>query len=112
LREDEEGYLYVVDRIKNMFISGGENVYPAEIEKYLATHPQIKEVAVVGVKDEKWGEVGKAILVVEAEINPEDLRAFCIKGLAKFKIPKSFVFIDKLPQTDSGKIDKKGLADL
>lgn len=112
LRKDEEGYLYVVDRIKNMFISGGENVYPAEIEKYLATHPQIKEVAVVGVKDEKWGEVGKAVIVSETAIAADELRAFCLKGLAKFKIPKSFIFIDKLPQTDSGKIDKKGLGEL
>lgn len=112
LRKDEEGYLYVVDRIKNMYISGGENVYPAEVEKYLATHPQIKEVAVVGVKDEKWGEVGKAIIVSETTIAADELRAFCLKGLAKFKIPKSFVFIDKLPQTDSGKIDRKGLGEL
>jgi len=102
----------VVDRIKNMFISGGENVYPAEIEKYLVTHPQIKEVAVIGVKDEKWGEVGKAIIVSDSPISTEDLSAFCLQGLAKFKIPKSFIFIDKLPQTDSGKIDKKGLVEL
>lgn len=111
LRKDEEGYLYVVDRIKNMFISGGENVYPAEIEKYLVTHPNVVEVAVVGVPDEKWGEVGKAVLVVNAEMTVEEVKAFCVKGLAKFKVPKHFVFTDKLPQTDSGKIDKKGLAE-
>lgn len=110
LRKDEEGYLYVVDRIKNMFISGGENVYPAEIEKYLITHPAVSEVAVVGVPDEKWGEVGKAVVVVSSEVTAEELKAFCLQGLAKFKVPKHYAFMDKLPQTDSGKIDKKELA--
>lgn len=111
LRKDEEGYLYVVDRIKNMFISGGENIYPAEIEKYIITHPNVVEVAVVGVPDDKWGEVGKAVLVVKSEMSPEEVKAFCVKGLAKFKVPKHYVFMDKLPQTDSGKIDKKGLVE-
>lgn len=112
LKKDEEGYLYVVDRIKNMFISGGENVYPAEIEKYLVTHPDVKEVAVIGVPNETWGEVGKAIIVSEREVTAEELKEFCKKGLAKFKVPKHFAFMDKLPQTDSGKIDKKGLAEV
>lgn len=112
LRKDEEGYLYVVDRIKNMFISGGENVYPAEIEKVLATHPAVKEVAVVGVPNEKWGEVGKAVIVSREAVSAEELKEFCIEALAKFKVPKHFVFIDKLPLTDTGKIDKKGLAKL
>ncbi len=109
LRKDEEGYLYVVDRIKNMFISGGENVYPAEVEKYLGNHPNIREVAVVGVKDKKWGEVGKAIIVSASTLSGEELHAYCVEGLAKFKIPKSFVFVDQLPLTDSGKIDRKRL---
>ena len=112
LRKDEEGYLYVVDRIKNMFISGGENVYPAEVEKYLASHPSISEVAVVGIADDKWGEVGKAIIVSTDNLSGEELKAFCVKGLAKFKVPKQFVFLDALPKTDSGKIDRKGLATL
>lgn len=109
LRQDEEGYLYVVDRIKNMFISGGENVYPAEIEKYLIIHPDIREVAVVGVPDERWGEVGKAIIATDAELTPAELKAFCQKGLAKFKVPKHFELVKELPKTDSGKIDKKAL---
>ncbi len=112
LRKDKEGYLYVVDRIKNMFISGGENVYPAEVEKYLASHPSISEVAVVGIADEKWGEVGKAIIVATDKLSAEDLKVFCVKGLAKFKVPKQFVFLDALPKTDSGKIDRKGLTTL
>lgn len=112
LRKDEEGYLYVVDRIKNMFISGGENIYPAEIEKYLITHPNIREVAVVGVPDEKWGEVGKAIIVADGDISTDELKQFCQAGMARFKVPKHFVFTAKLPLTDSGKIDKKGLAEL
>lgn len=112
LKQDEEGYLYVVDRIKNMFISGGENVYPAEVEKYLITHPAINEVAVIGVPDPKWGEVGKAVIAVNQKTSVEDIKAFCKTGLAKFKVPKHFAFVDELPKTDSGKIDKKGLADV
>ena len=109
LRLDEEGYLYVVDRIKNMFISGGENIYPAEVEKYLITHPNIREVAVVGVTDEKWGEVGKAVVVAQGDVSVAELKEFCQQGMARFKVPKHFVFTEKLPLTDSGKIDKKGL---
>lgn len=112
LRRDEEGYLYVVDRLKNMFISGGENVYPAEIEKYLLTHPAISEAVVVGVPDEKWGEVGKAFIVLKKEfvLSAEQLKAYCIGELAKFKVPKSFVFVAEIPKNDSGKIDRKKLA--
>ncbi len=112
LRQDDEGYLYVVDRIKNMFISGGENVYPAEIEKYLALHPSISEVAVVGIPDEKWGEVGKAVVASSGKLSAEELKEYCVKGLAKFKVPKQFVFVEALPKTDSGKIDRKGLTAL
>ncbi len=111
LRRDEEGYLYVVDRLKNMFISGGENVYPAEIEKYLLTHPAISEAVVIGVADEKWGEVGKAFIVLkkEATLTADQLKAYCIGELAKFKVPKSFVFVDEIPKNDSGKLDRKKL---
>ena len=112
VKKDSEGYLYVVDRIKNMYISGGENVYPAEIEKYMATHPQIKEVAVVAVPDERWGEAGKAVVVSKGELSEADLHTFCLDGLAKFKVPKYYTFVSELPKTDSGKIDKKSLAEL
>lgn len=111
LRRDEEGYLYVVDRLKNMFISGGENVYPAEIEKYLLTHPAVSEAVVIGVADEKWGEVGKAFIVLkkEATLTADQLKAYCIGELAKFKVPKSFVFVAEIPKNDSGKLDRKRL---
>jgi fatty-acyl-CoA synthase len=111
LRRDDEGYLYVVDRLKNMFISGGENVYPAEVEKYLLTHPAISEAVVIGVVDEKWGEVGKAFIVLKTEgkLDEAQLKAYCIGELAKFKVPKSFVFVDEIPKNDSGKLDRKRL---
>lgn len=109
VREDEDKYLYIVDRLKNMFISGGENVYPAEIERVLRQIPEVKDCAVTGVKDDKWGEVGKAFLVLNAPVAEEKIKSFCLKNLAKFKIPKHFVYLESLPRTDSGKIDKKAL---
>lgn len=112
LIEDEEGYLFVVDRIKNLFISGGENVYPAEIEKHLLSHNSVREVAVIGVPDEKWGEVGMAFIVLKPG-EKEEAEAFkqhCQEGLAKFKIPKYFQFIEELPKNETGKIDRKKLS--
>ncbi|SMG48473.1 fatty-acyl-CoA synthase [Marivirga sericea] len=110
LIEDEDGYLYVVDRIKNMYISGGENVYPAEVEKCILKHPEIKEVCVVGVAHDKWGEVGKAFLVFKnGQREVSDLTAYCIKNLAKYKVPKYFEVMKELPKNDTGKIDRKML---
>ncbi len=111
LRRDAEGYLYVVDRIKNMFISGGENIYPAEIEKYLLTHPAVSEVVVVGVPDEKWGETGKAFVVLRPgqKITTDELKGFCIGGMAKFKVPKHFELVAEIPKTATGKVDRKSL---
>ena len=111
MKQDEEGYLYVVDRRKSMFISGGENVYPAEVERVLLTHPAVSEAAVIGVKDEKWGEVVKAFVVIKAKNMPEagELKNFCIEHLAKYKVPKYFEFISDLPKNDTGKINKKAL---
>ena len=107
---DEEGYLFVVDRIKNMFISGGENVYPAEVERVLLTHPAIAEAVVIGVPNEKWGEVGKAFLVCSgAPISSQDIQDFCREKLAKFKVPQEVVFLEALPKNDTGKIDRKAL---
>ncbi|MEQ9229053.1 MAG: AMP-binding protein, partial [Cyclobacteriaceae bacterium] len=104
---DEEGYYYVTDRIKNMFISGGENVYPAEVEKYLLELAGIKEVAVIGVPDEKWGETGKAYIVRKyLTLTKQDIIEFASRGLAKFKIPKHFEFVNDLPKNSSGKIDR------
>ncbi|MTI38400.1 AMP-binding protein, partial [Fulvivirga lutimaris] len=112
MKRDEEGYLYVLDRKKSMFISGGENVYPAEVERILATASGIKEVAVIGVPDEKWGEVGKAFLVVNQKIDSQSLADYCCSKLAKFKIPKHYAVVDELPKNDSGKIDRKALKQL
>lgn len=112
VRQDEEGYLYVVDRIKNMFISGGENVYPAEVERILADHPDLAEVAVVGVPDEKWGEVGRAFLVARNGRTPapEELTGFCRERMARFKVPRHWTFLPELPKNDTGKIDRRQLS--
>lgn len=111
VREDEEGFLYVVDRKKNIFISGGENVYPAEIEKVLYSLPAIQEVAVIGVPDEKWGEVGKAFIKLKDNHSTtiEELKKHCEENLARYKIPKYFVFVDEIPKSQTGKIDRKEL---
>lgn len=105
---DAEGFVYVRDRIKDMIISGGENVYPAEVEAVLYQHPAVAECAVIGVHDEKWGEVGKAVVVLRAgeHAAPGELLSFCDGKLAKYKIPKWLVATDALPRTGSGKVDK------
>lgn len=104
-----EGYLYVVDRIKNMFISGGENVYPAEVERALLAHEAISEAVVVGVPDARWGQVGKAYLVLKQgmALDHTQVREHCLKHLAKYKIPKHYKKVDSLPKGDTGKIDRK-----
>ncbi len=108
---DQEGYCYVVGRKKDMFKSGGENVYPAEVEQVISKMKWVHEVAVIGIPDEKWGEVGKAFIVCQLEnFNEEELRNHCSKYLAKFKIPKVFSRILELPKAGSGKIVKKDLA--
>lgn len=111
VRQDEEGYLYVVDRIKNMFISGGENVYPAEVERALVAHAEVAEAAVISMPDARWGEVGKAFVVCKdaAKLTDADLLAHCEKHLAKFKIPKVIVFMESLPKNDTGKINRLAL---
>ena len=110
---DDEGFYYVVDRVKDMFISGGENVYPREIEKLLEEHPKIAQVQVIGVLDPKWGEVGRAIVVLREgeDASEEEILGFCQGKLAKFKIPKSVRFIESLtPYTSgAGKILKRRL---
>ena len=111
VRKDADGYFYVVDRKKNMYISGGENVYPAEIEAFLYTNAAIKEVAVIGVSDEKWGEVGKAYVVVNQghELTAEQVLDYCRGNLAKYKIPKYVEITGSIPRTDAGKINKQEL---
>lgn len=111
VRQDEEQYIYVVDRIKNMFISGGENVYPAEIERVIQSHPAVSESSVIAVSDEKWGEAGCAFVVMHAgeTLSEADIFAHCATKLARFKIPKSVVFLDGLPKNDTGKINRIAL---
>lgn len=112
VRRDAEGYYYVVGRKKDMYISGGENVYPPEIEQVIRHCQGVREVAVIGVPDEKWGEVGKAFIVREnPELDETFLRDHCLKNLAKFKIPKHFAFLEALPKGDSGKILKRKLVE-
>ena len=108
---DQEGYVDIVDRKKDMIITGGENVYSIEVENVLYAHPAVLEAAVIGVPDPKWGEAVKAFVVLKAghsASEPEIIR-FCKDNLAGYKAPKSVDFIDELPKTGSGKIFKKGL---
>jgi fatty-acyl-CoA synthase len=106
---DEDGFLYIRDRIKDVIISGGENIYPAEVEDVLHQHPAVRDCAVIGVQDEKWGEVGRAIVVRRTPVSTEDLLAFLDGRIARYKIPKSVVFADTLPRTASGKLLKSAL---
>ncbi|MGW2631661.1 o-succinylbenzoate--CoA ligase [Streptomyces chattanoogensis] len=107
-RIDEDGYLFIVDRIKDMIISGGENIYPAEIEDLLLAHPDIAECAVIGVPDDRWGEAPRAVVVARegASVDPGEVLASLAGRLAKYKIPKSVVVADGLPRTASGKLLK------
>ncbi len=111
VKRDSEGYLYVIDRIKNMYISGGENVYPAQVEYYLRKHPEIDDAAIIGVPDEKWGETGKAFIVKKTGslLSEGDVIEYCAGNLAKYKIPKHIKFVESLPKNDAGKIDRKKL---
>jgi fatty-acyl-CoA synthase len=108
---DADGYVFVVDRIKDMIISGGENVYPAEVENVLREHPAVADCGVIGVPDARWGEVGRAVVVLRpgAEATEEDLLSFLDGKIARFKIPKSVRFTGTLPRTGTGKILKKRL---
>ena len=112
-RFDEEGYFFIVDRKKDMFISGGENVYPAEIEKIIYQNPAVHMCAVIGLPDPKWGEVGKACVVLKpgAALTEAELIQFMAERLAKFKVPKSVAFLDALPISAAGKILKRELRD-
>ncbi|MCC8243188.1 acyl-CoA synthetase [Saccharothrix luteola] len=107
---DEDGYIAVVDRLKDVIISGGENIYPAEVESVLHEHPSIAECTVIGVPDSRWGEVGRAVVTVNPgadATNERDVLAFLRARLAGYKIPKSVVFVDELPQSATGKLLKK-----
>ncbi len=108
---DEDGYLFIHDRVKDMIISGGENIYPAEVESAVYGHPSVAEVAVIGVPDDKWGEAVKAVVALKpgAAADPDDIIAFARTRIAAFKAPKSVDFIDVLPRNPSGKILRREL---
>lgn len=108
---DDGGYLYIHDRVKDMIVSGGENIYPAEIENALFQHPAVADVAVIGVPDERWGEAVKAFIVRKpgAELTPAELIAFARDRIAGYKVPRSVDFIDALPRNPTGKILKREL---
>ena len=108
---DDDGYLFIADRLKDMFKSGGESVFPAEIERVLMELPSVAEVAVIGVPDARWGEVGMAIVVPNdgAEVSLDDVSTKLDGRLARYKIPKSLRSVDALPRNVLGKVDKKAL---
>ena len=111
---DEDGYLTIVDRVKDMYISGGENVYPAEIEAALFEHPAVAESAVIGVPDGRWGEVGAAYVVAQPDlpVDADELRAFLRTRLAHYKVPVHVHLVDDLPRTASGKVRKPTLREM
>jgi len=111
---DEEGFITLVARARDMYISGGENVYPAEVEKAFAEHPAIREIAVIGVLDAKWGETGRAYVVPaeNTEVDAEALLNWAGERLARFKLPREFVVVSSLPRTASGKVQKHRLAQI
>jgi fatty-acyl-CoA synthase len=108
---DADGFYYIVDRVKDMYISGGENVYPAEVENVIYQLPQVAETAVIGVPDDKWGEVGRALVAVKAgqALTEAEIIDHCRANLAKYKVPKSVVFVPALPRNPAGKVVKGDL---
>jgi len=110
-RRDADGYYFIVDRIKDMYISGAENVFPAEVERLLDGHPDILESAVIGVADAKWGEVGAAYLIARPghTIDPATLATWCRDRLAAYKIPRHFRVVEDFPRTAAGKTRKPAL---
>lgn len=110
----DDGYYFIVDRWKDMYISGGENIYPAEVEKVLYGMTEVADVAVVGIANEKWGEVGRAYIVLKEgqTLTTKQVIEFCQDRLARYKHPKSIVFVDTLPRTPTGKVKKNKLREL
>jgi acyl-CoA synthetase (AMP-forming)/AMP-acid ligase II len=108
---DEDGYVYIHDRVKDMIISGGENIYPAEVENAIFGHPDIADVAVIGVPDDKWGEAVKAVIVAKpgTQLTNDDVIAYARERIAAYKCPKSVDFIDVLPRNPSGKVLRREL---
>jgi fatty-acyl-CoA synthase len=113
-RQDEDGYFYISGRFKDMIISGGENVYAAEVEAVLTEHPAINECALIGQPDEKWGEVGLVIAVMAPKqtTTETELQDYCRQHLARYKVPKRIIFADALPYSPYGKVIKAELRDI
>jgi acyl-CoA synthetase (AMP-forming)/AMP-acid ligase II len=109
---DEGGFVFIKDRIKDMIISGGENIYPAEVENVIVAHPAVNEVAVIGLHDEKWGEIACAIVVGdESQTSEEDIISHCGEKLSRYKLPKKVIFIEIIPRNPAGKVLKRVLRD-
>jgi acyl-CoA synthetase (AMP-forming)/AMP-acid ligase II len=108
-RVDQDGFIFIEDRLKDMIISGGENIYSIEVERVLGEHPAVTDVAIIGVPDEKWGEVVKAVVELEGDASEEELIAWCRERLAGYKCPKTVDIEDELPRNPTGKILKKEL---
>lgn len=108
---DADGYLFIKDRLKDLIITGGENVYSAEVEGALAAHPEVREAAVIGVPDERWGETVKAVVVLTdgSRLTSDDLREYARGRLAGYKVPRAFDFVAALPRSSTGKIQKRDL---
>jgi fatty-acyl-CoA synthase len=108
---DEDGFYFIVDRWKDMYISGGENVYPAEVENVLYQIPELAEAAVIAIPDQRWGEVGRAVVVVKPDmtLTEDAVIAHCAANLARYKLPHSVVFTDALPRNATGKVHKPTL---
>ena len=112
-RMDDEGFVYIVDRWKDMYISGGENVYPAEVENVLYQLPQVAEAAIIGVPSDRWGEAGLAVIALKPgeELDRTTMQEYCAERLAKFKVPADLAFVDALPRNATGKVLKRELRD-
>lgn len=109
---DDEGYLFVVDRRSDLIISGGENIYPAEIENVLTSHPSVREAGACGVESEQWGQVPNAFVVLKNDLDAEELLAFCKENLAAYKVPKQIFIVEELPRNGSNKLLRRKLQEL
>ena len=112
-RIDDEGFVYIVDRWKDMYISGGENVYPAEVENVLYQLPAVAEAAVIGIPSDRWGETGLAVIALKEgeSLDRQEVQEYCAERLAKFKVPADIAIVDELPRNATGKVLKRELRD-
>ncbi len=110
-RKDDEGFVFIVDRWKDMYISGGENVYPAEVENVLYQLPEVAEAAIIGIPNDRWGEVGLAVIALKpgASLERTTVIEHCVTRLAKFKVPSDITIVEELPRNATGKVLKREL---